>query len=385
MSRLPVLEIGGLARRIGAASRRPKSLGAVPPGAVSLAMGEPFATTDTRIIESAAASALAGNTRYEAMTGSPALRAAIASRLSTQYGRDIDPAQVVPTHGASGGLAATILALVDPGDRVVIPEPTYSLYADHVVMAGGTVDWTANAPNGSLDIDLLRAKIPGARMVILCNPGNPSGRIYGRADLEELAALAAEWGCYLISDEAYSAIVFDGLEFTSALSWPQYADNVICCRTFSKAFAMTGWRLGYVVAAPAVADAINLVHRTFNGALNSFVQHAGVRALELEDQLLEGLVEAYQQRRDLVVARLTATPGVELACPQGAFYAFPRVAMEISSDELSARMADAGVLVRSGREYGPSGEGSFRISFATDLDNLAEGMNRVQSVLSTVV
>jgi aspartate aminotransferase len=385
MSRPPVMEIGGLPRRVAAASRRPKSLGAVPPGAVSLAMGEPFATTDVRITESAAASALAGNTRYEAMTGSPALRAAIAAKVSNQYNRNIIPSQVVPTHGASAGLAATILALVDPGDRVVIPEPTYSLYADHVVMAGGTVDWTGNAPDGSLDLDLLRAKIPGARMVILCNPGNPSGRIYKHAELEELAALAAAWGCYLISDEAYSAIVFDGLEFTSALSWPQYADNVICCCTFSKAYAMTGWRLGYVVATPAVADAINLVHRTFNGALNSFVQHAGVRALELEDQLLDGLVEAYQQRRDLVVERLSDMPGLELALPQGAFYAFPRVAMDISSDELAVRMADGGVLVRSGREYGPSGEGYFRISFATDLESLEEGLRRVQAVLSVVV
>ena len=239
-------------------------------------------------------------------------------------------------------------------------------------MAGGTVDWTADATDGSLDLDSLRAKIPGARMVILCNPGNPSGCIYGRVELDELAALASAWGCYLISDEAYSAIVFDGLEFTSALSWPQYADNVICCRTFSKAYAMAGWRLGYVVAAPAVA-------------LNSFVQHAGVRALELEDQLLDGLVDAYQQRRDLVVERLSDVPGVLFARPQGAFYAFPRVEMDISSDELAARMADSGVLVRSGREYGPSGKGFFRISFATDLDSLAEGMNRVQSVLSAVV
>ena len=245
--------------------------------------------------------------------------------------------------------------------------------------------WTADATDGSLDLDSLRAKIPGPRMVILCNPNNPSDRIYGRVELDELAALASAWGCYLISDEAYSAIVFDGLEFTSALSWPQYADNVICCRTFSKAYAMAGWRLGYVVAAPAVADAINLVHRTFSGALNSFVQHAGVRALELEDQFLDGLVDAYQQRRDLVVERLSDVPGVLFARPQGAFYAFPRVEMYISSDELAARMADSGVLVRSGREYGPSGKGFFRISFATDLDSLAEGMNRVQSVLSAVV
>jgi aspartate aminotransferase len=347
-------------------------------------MGEPFAITDTRIIESAFESARAGNTRYEAMTGSPRLRTAIAENLTTHRSRDFRAENIVPTHGASAGLAATILALIDPGDRVVIPEPTYSLYADHVHMVGGTVDWVSNDASGNLDIDTLRAKIPGARMVILCNPGNPSGRIYHAADLRDLTELAAEWGCYLVSDEAYSAIVFDGHTICSALDWPEYADIVVCCQTFSKAFAMTGWRLGYVVASASVADAINLVHRTFNGALNSFVQHAGVTALQIENSLQEGLIDAYEQRRDIVVDRLSRVSGVSLAPPQGAFYAFPKVSMELSSDELTARMANEGVLVRSGREYGPTGEGHFRISFATDLDSLTLGMDRVVSVLESV-
>ncbi|MFI6369167.1 pyridoxal phosphate-dependent aminotransferase [Nocardia sp. NPDC050630] len=362
-------------------SRRSASLGAIPSGAISLAMGEPFAGTDSRITEAAMASARSGNTRYEALTGSSALREAIAKTLSAQYDRCIGAQAVVPTHGASAGLAAAILALVDPGDRVVIPEPTYSLYADHVAMAGGQVDWVPIGPDGSLDLEAIGERIQGARMVILCNPGNPSGRIHSRHEIDTVAAAAAESNCYLISDEAYCDIVFDGLEFASVLSKPEYADIVVCCRTFSKSFAMTGWRLGYVVAGAAVADAVNLVHRTVNGALNSFVQHAGVAALGLADDLLTGLAEQYQYRRDLVVDNLHGIPGVHLARPQGAFYAFPRVDMDISSDDLTQRMADAGVLVRSGREYGPSGEGHFRISFATDTDSLTAGLDRVRKVL----
>ncbi|WP_169811217.1 pyridoxal phosphate-dependent aminotransferase [Nocardia amamiensis] len=362
-------------------SRRSSSLGAVPSGTISLAMGEPFAGTDTRITEAAMESARSGNTRYEAFTGSPALRTAIATTLSEQYGRPIGAQEVVPTHGASAGLAAAILTLVDPGDRVVIPEPTYSLYADHVAMAGGQVDWVPIGPDGSLDLEAIGERIQGARLVILCNPGNPSGRILSRHEIDTVVAAAAASNCYLISDEAYCDIVFDGLELASALSKPEYADIIVCCRTFSKSFAMTGWRLGYVVAGAGVADAINLVHRTVNGALNSFVQHAGVTALNLADDLLTGLAEQYQYRRDLVVSSLHGIPGVHLVRPQGAFYAFPRVDMDISSDELTRRMADAGVLVRSGREYGPSGEGHFRISFATDADHLVAGMDRVRRVL----
>jgi aspartate aminotransferase len=138
------------------------------------------------------------------------------------------------------------------------------------------------------------------------------------------------------------------------------------------------------VAPGPAAEAINLVHRTINGALNSFVQAAGVTALALPDAWLADMTRSYQQRRDLVVERLSGIPSIELAVPQGAFYAFPRVRMRISSDELTDQLARAGVIVRSGREYGPSGEGHFRISFATDLDNLEEGLARIRSVLEGV-
>lgn len=366
-------------RRIVAGSRRPASLGSVPAGAVSLAMGEPFAGTDVAVTAAAIAALERGNTRYEAMTGSVPLRRAIAEKLATECGRPVDAAQVVPTHGASAGLAATIVALVNPGDRVVVPEPTYSLYADHIAMVGGIVDWVANNPDGSLDLDTVTVKLPGASMVILCNPGNPSGRITSREDLQAVARHAADAACYLVSDEAYSDIIFDGLDHTSALCLPAQ-DLVVCCRTFSKSYAMTGWRLGYVVAAPDVADAINVVHRTFNGALNSFVQEAAITALQL-DTAAE-LSHEYQQRRDVVVSELGKVTRVDLASPQGAFYAFPKVDMAITSDELVAKMADAGVLVRSGREYGPSGEGHFRISFATDMGSLEEGLCRISTVLS---
>jgi aspartate aminotransferase len=139
---------------------------------------------------------------------------------------------------------------------------------------------------------------------------------------------------------------------------------------------MTGWRLGHIVAPASLADKINLIHRTINGPLNTFVPHAALTALQTSDALLQATAESYQKRRDLVVQRLSGVPGIEMLTPQSAFYAFPRITSQLTSDEMVARFADAGVLVRSGSEFGPSGEGHIRISFATDVDSLEEGLRR---------
>ena len=373
-----------LASRITAMSRRPASLGAVPAGAVSLAMGEPFSGTPDHIGTAAIDAIRRGRTRYEALTGAATLKAAIAAHLGRRHGNSFEPDHIVPTHGASAGLAATILAVVDPGDRVVIPEPTYSLYADHVAMAGGEVVWVANNADGSLNVDALAGALTGAALLILCSPGNPSGQVIERPVLEELSSIARQADALLLSDEAYSDILFDGRTFFSALDLDDNS-HVICCRTFSKSYAMTGWRLGYVVAPAPIAAAINLVHRTFNGALNTFVQDAGIEALATPQGEIDDLVAEYQVRRDIVVDALTGLEGVTFEPSSGAFYAWVRVRMGISSDELVEQMAAAGVLVRSGREYGPSGEGAFRISFAADIDNLREGLRRVVSVLGKIV
>jgi aspartate aminotransferase len=368
--------------RVAAASRRPASPAGRPPWAISLAMGEPSEPTSPAVIDAAVAALHDGHTRYSEFTGMPDLRTAIASRLLARHDARVGPDQVVVTHGGSAGLGSTILALVDPGDRVVIPEPTYSLYADQVALAGGQVDFVANKPDGTLDLDALLPRLTGARLVILCNPGNPTGTVHDARDLMALGETISRTGCYLLSDESYADIVFEGRTFFSALDLPGASDLVICSRTFSKSYAMTGWRLGYVVSAVPVAQAVNLVHRTFNGPLNTFVQRAALTALQITDAELATMSRSYQERRDMVVARLAEIPQVTVAMPQGAFYAFPRVRAACSSDELTCRLAAAGVLVRSGTEYGPSGEGCFRISFATDPWLLEEGLRRIRVVIS---
>lgn len=347
-------------------------------------MGEPWQGTSPTIVDSAVESLRAGRTRYAPLAGSPTLREAIVEHLEGRHSRRFAQDQVVCTHGASGGLAATMLTIVRPGDRVVIPEPTYSLYADHVALAGGEVVWVANHPDGSVDVDAVVEALPGARLLVLCSPCNPTGNVVSAPELQELSEAAASVGALLLCDEAYCDIVFDGRSFCSVLDLPE-SDQVICARTFSKSYAMTGWRLGYVVAPPRVASGINLVHRTFAGALSTFVQDAGIAALATPvDELAEYRAQ-YERRRDLVIERLQGLPGVTALRPQGAFYAFVRVDTELLADELTARCAEAGVLVRSGTEYGPSGEHAIRISFAVGLDELEEGMARLCKVLGQAV
>jgi aspartate aminotransferase len=364
-------------QRIIRSSRRPQSLGASRPGAVSLAMGEPDSGTPAVVVDAAIAALDKGRTRYAPMTGSPELRNAIAAHTTTKYGRDTDATEIVLTHGGSAGLAATMIALVSPGDRVLVPEPTYSLYADHISMVGAECIWVRNRQDGSLDLDILRQEASSASMIILCNPGNPTGRVYPDADLHHLEQLLLENpSLLLLADEAYADITFDGVRYTSSLTLTRARDQVICCSTFSKTYAMTGWRLGHTVAPPALAEKINLIHRTVNGPLNTFVQHAALTALQTSDAQRQATAQSYQERRDLVVQRLSGVPGIEMLTPQGAFYAFPRITSGLSSDEMTARFAEAGVLVRSGSEFGPSGEGHIRISFATDVGSLEEGLRR---------
>lgn len=244
-------------------------------------------------------------------------------------------------------------------------------------MVGAECVWVPNLPDGSLDVESLRREASSASMIILCNPGNPTGLVYPDADLHHLEQLLLDNpDLLLLADEAYADITFDGAPYTSALTLTQAKDQVICCSTFSKTYAMTGWSLGHVIAPAALADKINLIHRTVNGPLNTFVQHAALTALQTSHAQLWATAQSYQERRDLVVQRLSGVAGIEMLTPQGAFYAFPRITSGLSSDEMTARFAEAGVLVRSGSEFGPSGEGHIRISFATDVDSLEEGLRR---------
>jgi aspartate aminotransferase len=369
--------------RVRLASLRPTGA-TPPPGTISLAMGEPDFDTPPVIVEAAARAMRQGYTRYGDLNGDPELREHIAQDATRTSGASYTEASVLVTHGGAAAITASILAVVDPGDRVVIPEPTYSLYPDAVRLAGGQPVLVPTTSDHHLDLEALGRVLPGARMVVFCNPVNPTGAVFSSAELTGLAALLEGSDTLVLADEAYADIVYDELPFVSTLAIPGLRDRLIFCQTLSKTFAMTGWRIGYVVAPDDVVLSIRQVHRTMNSAVNAAVQRAAITALEAGPALVADMLQAYQMRRDFTLKRLAGIDGLDAHQPQGAFYAFARYRAALNSEDLARRLLAGGVSVRAGSEFGPSGQGHIRLSFAADIDTLDEGLRRIESTLESI-
>ena len=370
-----------MVRDLRGRSQRPPLPG---PELISLAAGDPDFPTPEHISQALTDALAAGATHYAPLTGDPELRVALAEQMGEVAGRAFAGDQVTITHGASGALAATILSLVDPGTRVIVPEPTYSLYADHTWMAGGEVVFVPHLEDRHLDLDGIEEAAPGASLVVICNPCNPTGAVYTQDELEDLAEIAEEHDLWVLCDEAYDRIVFDGVEFVSALEIPALADRLIYVNSFSKTYAMTGWRIGWVASPPAVAEAVGAVHRTLNGSVNSAVQRAALVALSEPTDWPQRMRREYQARRDIVCRLVSGVENLELVEPEGTFYALIRYGSDVPAADVVVRAREAGVAVRSGSEFGPSGEGHVRVAFSTGRQRLVEGMERLLGVLEEV-
>ena len=351
------------------------------PELISLAVGDPDFATPEHISQALAEAVAAGATHYAQLQGDPELRAVLADQVAEVANRPYGTDQVLITHGGSAGLAATILATLDPGTRVVVPEPTYSLYADLAWMAGAEVTFVRHGPDLHLDLDEIAAAAAGARMVVICNPSNPTGAVYTREELEELADIAEENNLLVLSDEAYDHIVFDGAQFTSALEIEALGERLVYVQTFSKTYAMTGWRIGYVAGSRPVVEAATRIHGTFNGPVSSAVQRAALVAVTEPTDWPARMCREYQGRRDIVTRMVDSAGGLQLSRPQGSFYAFIRYPGDLSSVDVARKAAEAGVAVRPGSEFGPGGEGHVRVAFSTTRQLLIEGMERLLGVL----
>lgn len=348
---------------------------------VSLAMGEPDFDTPEEVTAAAVDALHAGYTHYALPMGDEELRAALAAHVSRVAGVRYAAEQIVITHGGTAGLSATILATVNPGDRVVIPEPSYSLYADLVRMVGGMPVFVPTLPDYHLDLERIAEAVVGARLLVLCNPCNPTGAVYSADELKRLAELLDGSETLLLSDEAYDTIVYDGRKFNSALSIASLQPRLVYCQTLSKAYAMTGWRIGYVAAPSQMIGSIALAHRTLNGSANAAVQRAALAAVRLGPEASNVMLDAYARRRALVAREIASIPGLSGRPPEGTFYAFVRYDLEMPARELTARLLEGGVAVRPGSEFGPSGEGHLRLSFAASEEQILEGFARLRAVL----
>lgn len=347
-------------------------------GVVSLAIGDPDFPTPDHITQALIDALNSGATHYAPQHGDPELQAVLATQLSNVAGRHFSPDQLLITHGASGAIAAAVLSIVEAGQRVIVPEPTYSLFADMVRMAGGVVVFVSHEKGFRLNLAGIEAEAAaGARLITICNPCNPTGVVYSSHELEELGRIAQRYGILVLVDEAYSEIVFDGLEFVSALNVRSLTENLIYVQSFSKTYAMCGWRIGYLAAELKLVGPAACIHRTLNGPVNSAVQRAAITASLCESDWPSRMRQEYQRRRDIVVEIVGRSRDLHLTLPQGAFYAFLGYSSGRPALEVTQKALMRGVAVRPGTEYGPDGEGFIRISFARGSSFLVEGMRRL--------
>ena len=353
------------------------------PGVIPLHTGDPDFPTPRHIVEALGDAIERGYTHYPPYQGDPELRAVIAEQLSARSGVWWTADDITITNGGSGAIYGGMISFLDPGDQVLIPQPTFSLYADVARSVGAEATDVALTEDLHLDMDALRAAAgPRARMVILCNPCNPTGVVFRPDELEDLAAFCIERDLLLLADEAYDHILFDGRTHVSALKLPDMADRVLFVQTFSKTYAMTGWRLGYLAARGGMAKLGMVVHRTAVGTVNAAVQRAGLVALTTPSDAPKQMVEEYAYRRGMLDELLSGTQGTSWRPPEGTFYAFVKYTADMSAREMTPYLLERGVAVRSGTEFGPGGEGYVRLSFATNRDNIREGARRLAAALA---
>lgn len=349
---------------------------------VDLSGGDPDFPTPEPIVAAMQRAIEAGQTHYVASRGVPELRQAIAAKLERENHLHYDPAtEILVTPGAKLALFCAILALVDEGDEVLLPEPAWVSYRPMIKLAGGIpvgVSLSAG-DNFALSEELLRRFVgPRTRLIILNTPNNPTGRVYSNEELGAVARVAVDYDLLVISDEIYESILFPPHEHVSLGLHPGMADRTLTVNGFSKAHAMTGWRLGYIAARASLIEAIFMIHQHSATCAPSFVQYAGVAGLEGQAPWIETMRREYEVRRDMVVEALAGLNGVQCPPPEGAFYAFPRV----GGDDLEVAerlLSQARVAVTPGSAFGEAGAGHLRLSFATSRERLRQGLDRMVS------
>ena len=371
-------------------SARARALEAQGRSIVHLQIGEPDFDTPANVREAAKRALDAGETHYAPFAGIPALREAIAQDAQARKRFPVDPSQVFVTVGGKGVMLYAILALVDPGDEVIVPDPGYPIYESLTRFVGAT---PVGIPirqehDFRLDVDELAALItPRTRLLIINSPANPTGGVLTRDDVDRIAELALRHDLAVLADEIYGRILYDGAEHVSIASLPGMAERTIVLDGFSKTFAMTGWRLGYAIVPQPLVEAYGTLIINTISCVPAFAQVGAVEALTGPQDAIDAMVAEFRARRDLVVDGLNAIPGVSCHRPQGAFYVFPDVSgTGLSGAELAHRLLyDAGVCVLAGTSFGQVGVNHIRISYANSRENLAEALRRMRALIEPLV
>ena len=352
-------------------------------------IGQPDYATFENVSQAGIDAIRTGKTRYTPPAGIPSLREALAEDAGRRRGIKVHPDEVVVSPGGKPNLFFPTLALVEPGDEVIYPNPGFPTYEAMIKVAGGV---PVPVPlleenNFSFDLEAFDKLVnEKTKLIILNSPSNPTGGVIPPADLEHIASQAERYGCWVMSDELYTRIVYDGLEAPSIATLPGMKERTIIVDGFSKTYSMTGWRLGFGIMPKELAARVDLLLTHSIGSTAHFTQFAGLEAITGPQDMVNVMVTEYQRRRDVIVDGLNAVPGFACQKPQGAFYVFPNITgTGMSSTELANLILEkAGVALLPGNSFGQYGEGYLRLSYANSIENIEKGLDKIRAAIKDV-
>ena len=354
---------------------------------ISFSVGEPDFNTPGNIVDACEKSLRSGFTHYTPSMGIPELRKAIAESVKAKNGIPCEAKNVLVTP-TKQALFMIALAYLDPGDEVILPDPSWVSYEAHIRMCGAVPKYVTTDFSDGFVIDPAKveaAVTPKTKMIVINSPSNPTGCVQPESTLKGIADIAKDRDLMVMTDEIYEHIIYDGAKHYSIAAMPDMFDRTITVSGLSKTYAMTGWRIGWMIAPEADIKAVNKLQSHSVTCCTSFTQPAALEAIRGPQEDKVKMVAQFKKRRDLALDLISEIPGLECNVPGGAFYLFPKFSAKISSHELAEKFLMEGhVAVTPGRAFGPAGEGFFRLSYAASEDDIVEGLGRIKKVLGSL-
>ncbi len=354
---------------------------------IFFSLGEPDFITPEQVIDAAVDSLRRGETHYTPNAGLPALRQAIAENLREYDGVDYDPASEIAV--TSGGMEALVLALmtvIEPGDEVILSDPSYTNYRDQIQICRGVPVYVPVREENGFQYDpsdLRRAVTDRTRVIMINTPANPTGGVASRELLEEIAAIAVERDLCVLFDEVYKYLYYGDRPFFNIAAAPGMRERTLVVDSCSKAYAMTGWRVGWIAGPSGIVDCVPKLQENLCSCVPAFVQRGAIRALRTGAEDIRRMNAAYRARRDIIVEGINAIPGLSARTPEGAFYLFVNIRQTgLTSEEFATRLLEeARVALSPGSAFGPSGEGYVRICYAASIETLRRGLDRIAAFM----
>ena len=357
-------------------------------GVINLGIGEPDAPTHPDIIRAASEALEGGLTHYTPNAGFLDLRQAIADSPGIAAAGYDPGTEIIVTMGGMGALSNLMSVLLEPGDEVLVPDPVWLNYQTQISYANGLPVFVPSVFEQKFAMqpeEILKRVTPQTKAIILNNPSNPTGCLLSEEQLAGIAGIACEYDLLVISDEVYNTLVYDGKKALSIATLPGMKERTVTVNSFSKSYAMTGWRIGYAAGPRRIIEKMVLLQENYVACVSSASQAAARYALSRNDIAL-GICEEYEQRRNLIYQGLSEIPGMHCMKPEGAFYIFPDIrALPLDADQFCERLLDeAGVVCIPGEAFGASGKGCIRISYSDSVENLIEAIRRIKGFVATL-